>query len=260
MSSPTITTQPQSQTIALGASVTFTVVATSTTTMTYQWYFNCEPISGATNSTYTDSSVVATDTGLYYVIITNTSGSTQSSNAFLTVSNVPLILEQPQSQTVNLGESAFFKVSAFSLSPLTYQWYLNGVAITGATLPTYLVCSATFDNVGTYYVIVSNSVGQTQSVNAILTVNGNAPIITKEPKSQQVEKNEKVKLCVKVCANSGNLSYQWYHNYKPIKCGYHSTLEIKHFTKCDQGDYYVIVSNQWGNTKSYTAELKICKK
>ena len=53
MSSPTITTQPQSQVVNINSSATFTVVATSTLTIGYQWYFNCVAIGGATSASLT---------------------------------------------------------------------------------------------------------------------------------------------------------------------------------------------------------------
>jgi hypothetical protein len=77
MSSPTITTQPQSQVVNTNSSATFTVVATSTLTITYQWYFNCVVISGATGSSLTINPVTSSNAGVYYVVVTNSAGSTQ---------------------------------------------------------------------------------------------------------------------------------------------------------------------------------------
>jgi hypothetical protein len=51
----------------------------------------------------------------------------------------PLIASGPQNQTVSLGQSVVFSVSATGNPTLTYQWYLNGVAISGATRATILV-------------------------------------------------------------------------------------------------------------------------
>jgi kumamolisin len=82
---PQITTQPQSQTVTAGASVSFTVVATGVPTPTYQWNFNGVAIGGATSSTYSLSSVQAANAGNYTVTVTNSAGSVTSNPATLTV-------------------------------------------------------------------------------------------------------------------------------------------------------------------------------
>jgi hypothetical protein len=92
MSAPTITTQPESQLVNVNTSATFSVVATSTTTLSYQWYFNCKIIRGAINSSYTINSASNSNIGLYYVIVSNDFGDTQSSNAVLSINYLPEII------------------------------------------------------------------------------------------------------------------------------------------------------------------------
>ncbi len=82
---PSISTQPQSQTVKLGSNVLFSVIASGTPTPGYQWQFNGSPISGATASTYIRSNAQFTDAGNYSVLVTNSAGSPVSSNAALTV-------------------------------------------------------------------------------------------------------------------------------------------------------------------------------
>ena len=82
---PSISTQPQSQTVKLGSNVTFSVVATGTPSPGYQWQFNGSPISGATTSTYIRSNAQFADAGNYSVLVTNIAGSPVSSNAALAV-------------------------------------------------------------------------------------------------------------------------------------------------------------------------------
>ena len=64
---PTVT-QPGSVTVPLGETATFSVTATGTGTMTYQWYKNGVAISGATSSTYTTPSAVAGDSGAVFTV------------------------------------------------------------------------------------------------------------------------------------------------------------------------------------------------
>ena len=109
---PTIITQPISQTVNEGSSVTFSVVATGTEPLSYQWYKDSSPISGATDSSYTIGSAKASDEGSYFVIVSNSVGNAVSSVATLTVKTMPRIIVQPKSQTVNEGDSVTFTVVA----------------------------------------------------------------------------------------------------------------------------------------------------
>jgi sugar lactone lactonase YvrE len=81
---PAISTQPQSQTIAAGGGVTFTVSA-SGGGLNYQWRHNGINIPGATGSTFTLSNAMPDASGVYTVQVTNSAGSLTSSPATLTV-------------------------------------------------------------------------------------------------------------------------------------------------------------------------------
>jgi outer membrane protein assembly factor BamB len=89
-STPSITLQPADQTVSVGQTATFTVTATSSTPLSYQWQVNAAPIAGATASSYTTGVTVAADSGNNFaVVVSNTSGSTTSRSAVLTVTNGP---------------------------------------------------------------------------------------------------------------------------------------------------------------------------
>ncbi len=86
---PTITTQPQSLAVNAGQTATFTVVATGTATLNYQWIKNGTAISGATSANYTTPATSTADSGaVFSVVVTNASGSMTSSAATLTVNAV----------------------------------------------------------------------------------------------------------------------------------------------------------------------------
>src|SRR5262249_24587337 len=83
---PVIATQPQSQSVLAGDNVTFTVVASGTEPLSYQWRKNAANIAGATSSSYAKSNVQAADAGTYSVVIANTLGNLTSADAVLAVS------------------------------------------------------------------------------------------------------------------------------------------------------------------------------
>lgn len=82
---PTLLTQPQSQTRSAGENAAFSIVASGFQPMSFQWRWNGDPIAGATDSTYTRSSVQLSDAGNYSVVISNSVGTVTSSNGGLAV-------------------------------------------------------------------------------------------------------------------------------------------------------------------------------
>ena len=87
----------------------------------------------------------------------------------------PTITVQPANQTVTLGQTAIFSVTAAGAAPLSYQWRKNGADITGATAASYTTPATTSaDNGSRFQVVVSNSMGSVTSDAASLTVNATA--------------------------------------------------------------------------------------
>jgi len=83
---PSITTQPANQTVAVGQSATFRVVATGASPLSYQWQKSGAAISGATAASYTTPPTAAGDTGsMYRVIVSNSAGQVISNPATLAV-------------------------------------------------------------------------------------------------------------------------------------------------------------------------------
>jgi hypothetical protein len=84
-SPPSITIQPSNQTVAVGGTATFSVTATGSLPLSYQWNFNGTNILGETNTALTLTNVQFSQAGDYAVLVTNDYGSVLSSNAVLTV-------------------------------------------------------------------------------------------------------------------------------------------------------------------------------
>ncbi len=167
---PGITNQPLTQTVGLGANVTFNVAATGTAPLTYQWRFNGANIAGATGNSYLKSNVQLTNAGSYSVVVSNAVGTAASANAVLTVNSPPLITAQPQSLTVIAGNPAAFSVGASSSTSLTYQWLFNGTNLPGANSSAHSIASAQSGNAGDYWVVVTNSYGAVTSAPANLFI------------------------------------------------------------------------------------------
>ena len=97
------------------------------------------------------------------------SSSATSGVAALTVVFPPSITAQPTSQTVVNGNTATFSVTAEGTPPLSYQWYYNGSAISGATAANYSISGVTASNEGNYTVIITSPYGSVTSSNITVT-------------------------------------------------------------------------------------------
>ena len=88
---PAITAHPQDQVVLPESQVTFTVAATGTAPLSYQWYFEDAPIDGATGSSFTRPTAEPEHEGHYHVVVSNPAGSIASAEAHLTLIDSPEI-------------------------------------------------------------------------------------------------------------------------------------------------------------------------
>jgi hypothetical protein len=176
---PVISAQPANQTVNSGQPATFSVVATGSGTLSYQWQKSSTNISGATQSTYTIPATTAADDGSQFAVtVSDSAGSVTSSSATLTVNSAPVITTQPSNQSATVGGTATFTVVAEGTSPLSYQWQKAGNNISGATSSSYTTpATALTDNGSQFDVIVSNSLGSVTSNKATLSVSSTAVLV-----------------------------------------------------------------------------------
>lgn len=158
----TITSQPQSQIKLEGENVTFSVeVKGGTPPYHYQWKKDGNDIPGADSQDYTISNLGVNHTGIYSVVITDSSVPQQtvvSNDAGLVVITRLRITQQPQSQTKSEGEGVTFTVEATGgAEPYFYQWMKDNVPISNATGSSYTINSVTSSDEGIYSVEVTES-------------------------------------------------------------------------------------------------------
>src|SRR5882762_10210106 len=102
---PSLTTQPASQTVTAGQTATFSVAATGTAPLSYQWQKNGAAIIGATSSTYTTPATTTSDNGAQFtVVVSNSAGSVTSNAASLTV-NPPQPLQITTTSSLPSGQT-----------------------------------------------------------------------------------------------------------------------------------------------------------
>ncbi len=135
---PTITSQPYSRRVNPGANVLFTVAATGTATLRYQWLFNGGNLNGATNTTLSLTNVTAAQAGSYSVNVSNNDGLTASIPALLKINTsiVPVLF----SDSFETNSSSIWNVlwgSGNAIADYTVNWAFdygtNSYTYNGAT-------------------------------------------------------------------------------------------------------------------------------
>jgi hypothetical protein len=179
-SAPSITLHPVSQTVNIGQTATFTVGAVGTAPLAYQWQKNNLNIAGATATSYTTPATVIGDNGATFrCVVTNNLGNATSNSATLTVTSgnlPPNVTGNPVDQTVQVGATASFNVTATGTSPLAYQWQKNNANIGGAIAAAYTTpATVKADSGARFRCIVSNAFGHDTSAAALLRVTTSAP-------------------------------------------------------------------------------------
>ena len=267
---PTITTQPAAQSVTAGQTASFTVEASGTAPLTYQWQKNSTDISGATSATYTTPATAIGDNGAQYsVVVFNGAGTATSDKATLTVTaatgepGAPTIGTQPANQSVVAGKTATFTVTATGSDgggPLTYQWQKNGTDISGATSSTYTTPVTVIGDSSTQYsVVVGNSAAKVTSNKATLTVTlaAVAPTITTQPTAQTVTEGQTATFSV-MATGTAPLTYQWKKDGTSISGATSSTYTTPATSSADNAAVFtVVVTNGTGSVTSSSATLTV---
>ena len=241
VNSLSITSQPVDTVSVLDAGDFLRVTATATGGLAYQWYRGDSAIAGAVGSSYK-----ANQDGSYKVVVTSTlngvSRSETSSVASFAMNTVS-ITSQPIGAVVAEGDTNTFSVSVTATGSITYQWYVNDVAITGATGRTFAD-----GTLGTHKVIVTSTVnGVARSV----TSNGvwldvNSVDITTQPSDAYVTTGGTTLIGVGLSVPGGTtMGFQWYKDDVAISGATSQTHDAG-----NGGAYKVLISSTRGGTTS----------
>ncbi len=166
---PAISVQPVAQTSPIGGQATFSVTASGSGTLSYQWLFNGNSIPGAVSSVLSISSA-RTNEGNYSVTVNSDFGAVTSSAASLKVLEPPIIKLHPVSVRVPSGSFAELFVGVVGRGPFQYQWLFQRQPLANQTNYFLAIAAATLANAGEYSVQVINRDGTASSAPANLSV------------------------------------------------------------------------------------------
>ena len=171
-----ITQQPLDLAVEPGGDATFTVGAASSGALSYQWHRNGSPLadggkfSGVMTASLTIAAATDAEEDTYEVVVSSGARALTSSSASLVVLGAPEILAQPEAVTTEHGLSAQFSVTARGAAPLSYQWYLSGDPIPGATESELELTQLEVADSGPVFVRISNGLGSVDSSSVSLLV------------------------------------------------------------------------------------------
>ena len=198
---PSITSQPVSRNVEVGATVVLEAAAGGSPALGFQWRLNGTNlvntsaaqggptgpggISGVRTPRLILVGVQPGQSGNYSLFVTNPVGTVSSEEAVLFVApalSTPVISSQPVGRQVTEGAAVTFSVGASGAAPLEYQWQFNGVdladgpGVKGASAATLTLEGVSPAHIGNYAAVVRNAVGTNTSASVPLTVRSLAEV------------------------------------------------------------------------------------
>jgi alpha-tubulin suppressor-like RCC1 family protein len=218
----------------------------------FQWQRNGMNLPGATNPVLTLIGTQAMS-GVYSLSISNSFGSTTSSNVLLTV--IPLVITgSPAGQNALAGTGVSLSVSATGWTPFNYQWRFDGTNLPSATNQTLTLTNIQPLQAGTYSVAVGNDFGVVLSSDALVSVT--PLVITSQPVNQSTFIGGAANFAV-TASFQGPFTYQWRLNGNPISGATNGTLSLTNVQLNQAGTYSVTVGNGLGSVLSSGAALAV---
>ncbi|HTU34994.1 MAG TPA: hypothetical protein VMF66_14430 [Candidatus Acidoferrum sp.] len=164
-----------------------------------------------------------------------------------------------RSLTVIQGQAATFAVTPVGTGPFTYQWFLNGQPISGATASSYAIASTTASENGDNFTVTVTNAGGTATAGPYTLTVLVPPAITQQPVNQTVTAGQQATFSVSIVSTATvPLKYQWAQNGAAITGATASTFITPATSVGSSGSTYAVtVSNAAGSARSSAATLTV---
>ena len=254
---PVFSYQPSSASVAVQQYVSFYAPALGGPPPTYRWYFNGNPLAGQTNTSLYISSARTIDAGQYRVVASNSSGSTTSSIATLTVYTVAPTVGTPVSTTNFAGGSTTFYAGVSGAPTPVASFYRvgNPVPVAVNTNPQYGTASLPLSNLssnqaGGYFIVVSNVAGSATSGVFTATVVYAAPRFSSVPTSTTIPVGSGFVTWYSAAYGGPTPALQWRFNGVDLPGQTNGYLQFFVASTNQAGLYTVVASNSLGSTSA----------
>jgi hypothetical protein len=206
-----IVAEPTNQIAITGTAPNFSVTATGTAPLDYQWFFDNAAIPGGTNAALTITKAAARNNGTYYVVVSDSLGPVTSSIVTLTTFTPPTITQPPKAVVITPGQTIALSVAATGTA-LKYQWQLDGTNLPGKTAASLIIGNARTNDAGDYTIVVSSPyVAVPASASASVAVIPVTPVIS-SPVNNAVTGNGDLTVTGRERANGGAASIMFQLN------------------------------------------------
>lgn len=173
---------------------------------------------------------------------------TASADMTLTILSKPSLVTDLPDLNLLEDQSGQLSINVAGSTPLTYRWFFGTTLQSAVTTSNFVINAASAANIGSYRVVVSNSVGAVTSrlanVNVLLK-----PKLTSFPVSQSVNEGDAVTLTA-TATGPAPLTFSWYHNDQVITDATTDTYKIPAISADQGGNYRVRVTNAAGFAES----------
>jgi PKD repeat protein len=257
---PHVTVPPADVTVHEGDSVNFSVTATGTPPLSFQWLRNGVAYGTQSPQLVISSASITDSNAQFACVVSNSYGSDTSGKATLKVlRSKPKITVQPSTIALTENDTGFMYLGAVGTPPLTYEWYKVGLVapIQRSDTLFFYNPSKSLDSGSRFFCVVSNGQGSTVSDTAKLLVGSFAPEITKQPQETlTVYSGSSASVSIDAFG-SKPLSFTWkkVEDTSFIVTGKFLTIDTAVFA--DSGLYYCHIKNGFGVTNSDTIHIRV---
>lgn len=173
-------------------------------------------------------------------------------------SQPPIILKSPQPVTRDIGQAIFLEAKVTGEGPITFIWRRNGVYLPNSRSARFEIPKLTPTDFGTYVLEAENGRGVTRSFPVDITRVGEevGPAISKHPISALIRGGQGNEITV-IASGTGDLSYQWSRNGVAIGGATEPRFSEPGGAALEEGDYQVVVSNDYGEVTSRVALVAV---
>lgn len=262
---PRVTRVPLDQTVFLSEEAKFSVEASGSTPLTYEWRRDGVLVFANTvDNTFDLLSTRPNDAGTYTVTARNVAGASTSSSFKLKIIPVaaPVITRHPTSQTAPYNQALVLDATVTGAQPWTSTWRKDGVVVaeTKSGAPRLLlndVAATPEKQAGSYTVTVTNRFGSMVSDPAVIAFEPPvAPMIQLGPFSQAVTAGTFANLTA-IITGSEPFTYQWRKDGVAIEGAVGSSFQRSNWTASDAGRYTLVVRNAFGTVETEPAVVRI---